>query len=59
MGLPCVSPSHVLALDLVCFLFWVVFLFVLGWDKHGEHGAWDGMRKHVGCFFVVCVGVAP
>jgi hypothetical protein len=30
MGSPCFSSSHVLALDLVGFVVWVVFLFVLG-----------------------------
>ena len=44
MGLPCVSPSHVLALGLGYFGVWAVFWFVLGWDKRGGYVGWDGMR---------------
>jgi hypothetical protein len=58
MGLPCVSLSHVLALGAVCLVVWVVFLFVLGWDKRGWYGGWDGIGWGSMLGFCVCEHVS-
>jgi hypothetical protein len=60
MGSPSVSPSHARAWGVVCFCVWAVFLVLLGWDKRGGYGGWDGIgwgSMLGGCFFVLCVGV--
>lgn len=50
MGLSCVFPSHVLALDLGCFLVWAVLVFVLGMGQAWGvcWMGWDG--KYVALF---------